>query len=428
MRKITCALWLFLVAIAFAADPAEGWKPWSPRPEIAPRTYVDPLVARGAGGSLAVSGNSNSAAFGGWEREVAIEPGKWYRLTAFYKPENLTYERGQVVAILDWRTAAGARSGFPEFATRVEGDAAWRKLVAEAPAPADARSVRMQLFLSNAPQGTLWWDGITLEAMPAPAPRPVTIVALNLRPRGDFTPAQSVEQFAQLAEKLAPPKTDLIVLPEGIAAIGTRFHLAEAGEAVPGPTTARLGELARRTKAYVAAGVYERDGVAVYNTAVLIDRAGKFVGKYRKVYLPREEFEGGLTPGADYPVFQTDFGKIGMMICWDVQYADPARALALRGAELIVLPIAGGSTTLAKARAIENQVFLAASGYDFPTEILDPLGAVVAEAPRRGTAAIATIDLNQRYSQEWLGNMRPRFKQEIRLEVPMLPRFGGDDR
>ena len=127
-------------------------------------------------------------------------------------------------------------------------------------------------------------------------------------------------------------------------------------------------------------------------------------------------------PGADYPIFETDFGKIGMMICWDVQYADPARALALRGAELILVPIWGGNTTLAKARALENQVFLAASGYDFPTEILDPLGAVIADAPQRGTAAIVTIDLNRRYVQDWLGNMRPRFQQEIRLEVPVLPR------
>ena len=233
------------------------------------------------------------------------------------------------------------------------------------------------------------------QAIAAPAPRPVTVVSLNLRPEGSQTSAQSVEQFAQLAAKVAPPKTDLILLPEGVTVVGTPFHPAEVGEKVPGPTTARLGELARKTGAYVVAGLYERVGSAVYNTAVLIDRRGQLAGKYRKVYLPREEFEGGLTPGMDYPVFETDFGKIGIMICWDVQYADPARALALRGAELILLRIWGGNTTLAKARAIENQVFLAASGYDFPTQILDP---------------------------DWLGNMRPRFQQEIRLEVPVLPR------
>lgn len=207
------ALWLLVAASAFAADPVESWKPWAPRPEIAPRTYLDPMVARAAGESLAVSGNSNSAAYGGWERSVTVEPGKWYRLSAYYRPENLTYERGQVVAILDWQTAAGTRSGFPEFAARTKGDGVWRRLVAEAPAPPDARSVKLQLFLSNAPQGTVWWDSISLEAIPAPAPRPVTVVSLNLRPEGTQSSAQSVEQFAQLAGKVAPKKTDIIVLP-----------------------------------------------------------------------------------------------------------------------------------------------------------------------------------------------------------------------
>jgi predicted amidohydrolase len=139
------------------------------------------------------------------------------------------------------------------------------------------------------------------------------------------------------------------------------------------------------------------------------------------VYLPREEIEGGITPGLDYPVFDTDFGKVGMMICWDVHYADPARALALRGAELILLPIWGGNETLAKARAIENQVFLASSGYDYPTHVLDPSGEIVAVAPESGTAAIATIDLNRRYADEWLGNMRGRMMKEIRLDVPVEP-------
>ena len=91
--------------------------------------------------------------------------------------------------------------------------------------------------------------------------------------------------------------------------------------------------------------------------------------------LPREEIEHGLTPGNDYPVFHTDFGTIGLMICYDVFFADPARALATEGAELILMPIWGGDETLGKARAIENRVFVASSGYDYPTYVMDPNGA-----------------------------------------------------
>lgn len=152
---------------------------------------------------------------------------------------------------------------------------------------------------------------------------------------------------------------------------------------------------------------------------MLIDRAGNLAGKYRKVYLPREEIEGGLTPGSDFPVFQADFGKVGMMICYDVFYADPARALALRGAELILMPIWGGNEALGKARAIENHVFVATSGYDYPTYVMDPVGEMLAVARDRGAVAVTTIDLNRRYDEKWLGNMRERFMKELRLDVQM---------
>jgi predicted amidohydrolase len=201
--------------------------------------------------------------------------------------------------------------------------------------------------------------------------------------------------------------------------VGTRKSYVEVSEPVPGPTTQALGELAKRHNTYVAAGLYERDGVAVYNTAVLIGRKGELVGKYRKVYLPREEIEAGLTAGNSYPVFDTDFGKLGLMICWDVQYADPARALAMAGAEIVLLPIWGGNETLMRARAIENHVFLVSSGYDAPTMVLDPKGETLAMAYTVGSAAVATVDLNRRYEWEWLGEMRGRYMRELRLDVPM---------
>jgi predicted amidohydrolase len=116
-----------------------------------------------------------------------------------------------------------------------------------------------------------------------------------------------------------------------------------------------------------------------------------------------------------------------MMICWDVQFADPARALALGGAELLLMPISGGSEILAKARAIENQVYLVASGYDYPTHIINPEGEIIARAAQRGTAAIATIDLNQRYLDPWIGDMKGRFPKEVRLDIKVErnPAFVG---
>ncbi len=109
------------------------------------------------------------------------------------------------------------------------------------------------------------------------------------------------------------------------------------------------------------------------------------------------------------------------MICWDIQYADPARALALAGAELLLTPIWGGNEALGKARAIENHVFVATSGYNYPTLVMDPDGEILAQAEDEGTVALTTIDLNKRYVDPWLGHMRGRFMNELRFDVPVRP-------
>ncbi|MCL5745654.1 MAG: carbon-nitrogen hydrolase family protein [Acidobacteria bacterium] len=410
---------------AEAGAPPSGWAAWSARPEIAPHTFVDQRQGRDPGGSLAISGNGNPAAYGGWEYLLrGVEGDAWYRFTAWYRAAAVPAESWQVVARLDWRSKDGKRAGYPDYVYHARRDGAWTRLTLDAPAPPDAAAVKLELYLANAPQGTVWWDDISLEQIPAPAPRNVTVAAINLMPERTGSAAESVRQFLEAVNRAVPGKTDVILLPEGITVVGTGKSYVEVSEPVPGPTTERLGELARKRHSYVIAGIYERDGVAVYNTAVLLDRTGRLAGKYRKVYLPREEVEKGLTPGSGYPVFQTDFGKIGIMICYDVFFSDPARALANQGAEIIFLPIWGGNEALGKARAVEGRVFLVASGYGYPTYVMDPNGEIMASASERGDAAIAAIDLNRPYTEKWLGEMRNRRPKEQRVDVKIpLPGF-----
>lgn len=402
----------------FHSFPAAEWTRWSPRDEIAPKVYVDTTQDRSSGGSLAVSGNSNAAVFGGWQRVIPnVRAGQWYRFTAYYRAEGLSEESFQITPRLDWRTAEGKRAGQPQFVSGQTPAGVWTRVAAEAQAPANCSSVAVQLFLQNAPQATVWWDDISLEEIPPPAARPVRIAAVFDRPQATQSPRESIEKFIQVISRAVPAGTDVILLPEGATVIGTGKRYDQIAETVPGPTTDRLGEVARERKAYLAAGLYEREGVAIYNTAVLIDRQGRVVGKYRKVYLPREEVEAGLTPGTGYPVFDTDFGRIGLMICWDVQYTEPARAMALKGAEMILLPIWGGHETLAKARAIENHLYLVSSGYDFPTMIIDPSGEILARAPEKGSVALANIDLAKRWIDPWLGELKGRFQRETRRSL-----------
>jgi predicted amidohydrolase len=402
-------------------DSPPGWQAWSARPEIAPKMYVDTKHSRGEPGALAIAGNQVAGASGRWEKRVSgVKPGAWYRLTAWYRAEALHDEANAVLCRLAWVNGKGSNAGRPEYAWHTETEGPWRRISVTAPAPERAEQALVQLWLHNTSTGAIWWDDIQLEEIPPPPARNVKLATVRYRPSKSSGREENVRRFIEVIEKQVPPDADVILLPEGMTVAGTGKAYADVSEPAPGgPTTVALGELAKKRNAWIVAGIYEREGSVIYNTAILIDRKGKFAGKYRKVYLPREEIESGLTPGNEYPVFSTDFGKVGLMICWDVQFADPARALALNGAELILLPIWGGNMTLTQARAIENSVFLATSGYDIPSLILDPKGETLATSEVNGSAAVATIDLNRRYVWDWLGDMKGRFMREVRLDVPV---------
>lgn len=416
---------VFFEQVAFPEKPGSegnGWQVVAQRPEIQPRGWVDGKGGRRGKGALMLSGASNSASYGGWQRTLTgVKGGAWYRFTAWYRPVAIDLESLQVVARVRWTPSNKAHAGRPEYASRVVGrDGEWCKVQMDIPAPENAATAVIELNLAYAPQGQVAWDEVRLEQIDAPKPRKVRVASLNYRPRKAANGVESVRAFVEAVDR-AVDRADLIVLPEGVTIVGTGKTNVEVAETIPGPATRALGEIARKKHAYLVAGVYEREGQAVYNTAVLLDRDGAVAGKYRKVYLPREEVEAGITPGNDYPVFQTDFGKIGMMICWDVEYADPARALALRGAEIIAFPIWDGDRRLGVARAVENHVFIASSGYGYPNQIMDPDGEVLAVATQVGQAAIAEIDLNRRYTDDWLGHMRDRFFHELRHDVPVKP-------
>jgi N-carbamoylputrescine amidase len=122
------------------------------------------------------------------------------------------------------------------------------------------------------------------------------------------------------------------------------FALAES---VPGPTTESLSGLAAELGIVIIASLFERRASGVYhNTAAVIDADGTYLGKYRKMHIPQDpgfEEKFYFTPGdLGYKVWETKFGKIGVLICWDQWYPEAARIAALAGAEILFYPTAIG--------------------------------------------------------------------------------------
>ena len=219
-----------------------------------------------------------------------------------------------------------------------------------------------------------------------------------------FTPqfGEVSRNLDTIAQALDGADADLIVLPE-LCASGYQFTsqqevLALSESVSDGPTTQRLIDLAKRRKMVIVAGLPERAGSVCYNSAVVVGPSG-FIGCYRKTHLFFEETLF-FTPGdTGFQVWDIGPAKIGVMICFDWYYPEAARALALKGAEIIchpsnlVLPDCPDSMPV---RCRENRVFAITSnrtgseargGKDRLTfignsEVVAPKGAILHRAPR----------------------------------------------
>lgn len=397
--------------------PGNGicWQFFAPRQQNAPR-YFRAGSARGYRLTLASGGKR--FVHGGWRCSIeGIDAGGWYRFRVRALPQNIASLRESITAQLRWRGDYGnavAPTYVWDFRRAPSGALEFDRLVQP---PPKTRAVDIELILQWTPTGQVTWEDPSFQRAEPPSPRKVRVAAVWLRPRNSRTPSDSVERFAEFADAAAGEHhPDVVVLGETINHVGAKQTLDEKAEPIPGPATERLAKVARAHRAYIVFGLVERDGIDIFNTGVLLDRDGRIAGKYRKVQLPREEVAGGIAPGDSFPVFVTDFGKVGIMICHDASFVEPARELALNGAELILVPIWGGRQPLVRARAIENGVYLATSGYDYDSEIVDPLGQVLASVPHDKGAgvAFAEIDLGKRFREDWIGDWHTTVNKQRR--------------
>jgi predicted amidohydrolase len=180
--------------------------------------------------------------------------------------------------------------------------------------------------------------------------RPVRVVSLSFHDK-------SVAEIAQVVDREGAKGVDLIILPE------TWCGQKESPEALDGPIVTTMAALAKRHGTYLVCPIDRRDGERRLNTAVLIDRGGRISGVYDKVYPYWSEFElkPSVEPGHEVRVFQTDVGRLGLALCFDVNFPEVWQRLADQGAELVVWPSAYSAGTSLQAHALNHHFYIVTS-------------------------------------------------------------------
>lgn len=237
----------------------------------------------------------------------------------------------------------------------------------------------------------------------------------------------NLDRMGKMIDQIAhTQKVNLIVFPE-LATTGYEngVNFTELAEQIPGYTTNYLGKLANDYHLHIALGMVVKHKVesVIYNSAVLIGPDGEVAGEYRKVHLKGEE-KLAFRAGFKFPVFETDFGNVGMLLGWDLAFPEAARALALDGAEIIVAcanwekPNVEEWRAYLLARAYENSLFVVGANrigdeytYSFFGEsmLIGPRGELYAQVPKgeedelpKEAFAFAKLDLDhiKKYREE----------------------------
>jgi len=304
------------------------------------------------------------------------------------------------VAVALWLDANGhpVRSAYLE----ADSETAFSRVLRR---PDDAVGVALTVGIRYLYGQTVTYSDISCTPVEMPR-RPVRIVTAKIAQNyQDATVASNVARMESVFQKLADAgeKPDLVVFPETMPTRSVRTLGVDKGaQPIPGPHTDWAAGWARKLHTNVVVSLREIKDGHYFNSAAVIDRQGNIVGVYHKTQLTIGEYEEGYDWGDDLPVFDLDFGRIGVLICWDMWFPEAIRTLRLRGAEVIAYPIAATSRihydNMWRSRARENGVVLvtsiSGSSGTCPSRILTADGEVQSETYIGQTYAAATVDLS----------------------------------
>ena len=361
-----------------------------------PRDNVKPDFSFGQKGlSISGAGGKN---FGWYGADVGVSPDTHYRVRIKFSVEGMENINIHIMNLLYWTDSrrperTGAHDAVLSYKKERDGSYIGEQIIKS---PAFADTVQIQLGTRFLDGASATWHEVCLEETEKPYRKPVRVAAAGWNSMALPSREALIKEMTSLIDTAGYLGADIFVLPEFSNAWQSESKNMPADSIPDGVIPALLSQKAKQHNMNICAGLSEEDGGYLYNAGALFNRAGEFVGKYRKnhLYWPEEFFTGTL-PGDGYPVFDLDFGRVGIMICYDSWYAETARLLTLKGAELILFPNAGYEEKIMPARYIDNNNYIAISSMGGSSGVMNTTGSFVAQV-KKGIA-YADINLDDRY-------------------------------
>jgi len=235
-------------------------------------------------------------------------------------------------------------------------------------------------------------------------------------------PADTLELGLSLLDAAGESDADLAILPEAFTAAGLPAEqIARVAEPLTGPTVTFVAERARAHSMYVVAGFYIAEEADVSNCAILFDRTGQIVGTYSKQHPTEGEMVNGVLPGQRTAVFGTDFGRLGLAICFDLNWQPLWASLKANGAELVCWISAYEGGLPLQAFAWIHQYPIVTSVWPYHARVIERTGRIVAETSRWSRLVLYDLNLDKRLfhtnaHEHQLIRLQARYGSRIRIE------------
>ena len=259
-------------------------------------------------------------------------------------------------------------------------------------------------------------------------PREVVVAGIDLR---GIWPVDTIEErisdMLERMENVYVFEPDLICLPETFQTSWVRENsrtedIAE-DETIPGPITSIIAEEAKNHNCYIVCPLVTKNNGNYYNSAILLNRKGEIDGVYHKAHLvPSEIEDGNLKPGTLLPpVFNADFGKVGMQICYDANWFDCWDHLKKEGAEIICFPSQAPFINVLKYHAWINQAYIVSSTGE-GARIIDITGDEKAVSGKFERWVCGTVNLEKVLVHVWpyirkVKDIREKYRDKIKIEI-----------